>query len=212
MTPTEIRNERLAKKIMKNLTRRHFESYFCKNAAEAIQKVMQLMPQGSTVTWGGSMTLRDMGLTQAVKQSGHYTVYDRDEATTPQAKRQCYLKAFDCDYYLTSVNAMSEDGVLVNIDGNGNRVAAITWGPKRVIMVVGINKVAASVEAALMRARHTAAPINTARMQLDTPCTRDGACHNCNAEHCICNYVHFMRNSYPAGRHIVILVNEPWGY
>lgn len=84
MTPTEIRNERLAKKIMKNLTRRHFESYFCKNAAEAIHKVMQLMPQGSTVTWGGSMTLRDMGLTQAVKQSGHYTVYDRDEATTPQ--------------------------------------------------------------------------------------------------------------------------------
>ena len=107
---------------------------------------------------------------------------------------------------------MSEDAVLVNIDGNGNRVAAITWGPKRVIMVVGMNKVAASVEAALMRARHTAAPINTARMQLDTPCTRDGACHNCNAEHCICNYVHFMRNSYPAGRHIVILVNEPWGY
>lgn len=212
MTPTETRNERLAKKIMKNLTRRHFESYFCQNAAEAIEQVMQLMPQGSTVTWGGSMTLRDMGLTQAVKQSGRYTVCDRDEAVTPQEKRQCYLKAFDCDYYLTSVNALSEDGVLVNIDGNGNRVAAITWGPKRVIMVVGMNKVAASVEAALLRARHTAAPINTARMQLDTPCTRDGACHNCNAEHCICNYVHFMRNSYPAGRHIVVLVNESWGY
>ncbi len=212
MTPIEIRNQLLVKKIMKNLARRHFESYFCQDAGEAIARVLQLMPPGSSVTWGGSMTVRDMGLTQAVKHSGNYTVYDRDEASNAEEKRQCYLKAFDCDFYLTSVNAMSEDGVIVNVDGNGNRVAAITWGPKHVIMVVGMNKVAPSVEAALARARGTAAPINAARMQLDTPCTSDGACHNCNAEHCICNYVHFMRNSYPAGRHIVVLVNQPWGF
>ncbi len=211
-TPIHTRNELLAQKLMKNLTRRHFESHFCHNASEAIELVQRLMPEGSSVTWGGSMTVRDMGLTRAIGQSGRYVVYDRDLVSNEEEKRQCYLKAFDCDYYLTSANALSADGVLVNIDGRGNRVAAMTWGPRHVIIVVGINKVEATLEAALTRARNTAAPINAARMQLDTPCTRDGLCHNCNSEHSICNYVHFMRNSFPAGRHIVILVDEPLGY
>jgi hypothetical protein len=99
----------------------------------------------------------------------------------------------------------------MNIDDNGNRVAAITWGPKKVIFIVGMNKVAQNVEAALARARSTAAPINAARFDIKTPCKTDGVCHNCNSPQSICNYVHFLRNS-PQGRHVVVLVGENLGY
>ena len=212
MTPIEIRNEKLAGKVMKNLTRRHFDSYYCATAKQAVEQVKRLIPEGSSVTWGGSMTLGEMGITQELKHDGRWKVLDRADAKGADETRRHYLKAFDCDYFLCSANAMTEDGVLVNIDGNGNRVAAITYGPRHVIFVVGLNKVCQNVEAALSRARGTAAPLNTSRLNLDTPCCKDGVCHNCNAEHCICNYVHFMRNSYPAGRHTVVLVGEPLGY
>ena len=126
--------------------------------------------------------------------------------------QQIYLQAFTADYYLTSANAISEDGVIVNIDGNGNRVAAITWGPKHVVFVIGMNKVAQTVEAALARARSTAAPINAQRFEIKTPCQADGRCHNCNSRDSICSYVHFLRNSRQQGRHIVVLVGEDLGY
>ena len=123
-----------------------------------------------------------------------------------------YLKAFDCQYYLASVNAMSEDGQMVNIDGNGNRVAAITWGPEHVILVVGLNKVCQDLDAAIKRARSTAAPVNMARFQLPTPCQTDGTCHNCLSPDSICNYISIQRMSHPAHRHIVLLVGESLGY
>lgn len=210
-TPREIRNEKLAHKMIANLERRHFEAYFCKTAADAIEQVKALMPEGSSVTWGGSVSIRATGITTALNK-GKYTVYDRDTITTPEQKEEIYRKAFDCDFYLSSVNAITEDGVLVNIDGNGNRVAAITWGPKRVIFVVGLNKVCQDVPSALARARSTAAPINAARFDINTPCQKDGICHNCNSPESICNYIHFLRNSHPAKRHIVILVDEDLGY
>lgn len=211
MTPREIRNEKLARKLVGNLERRHFNAFYCKTSEEAVRKVLEIIPHGSSVTWGGSMTIRDMGLTKALHEND-YTVYDRDEAATRDEAAGIYLKAFSCDYYLSSVNAISEDGVIVNIDGNGNRVAAITWGPKNVIFVAGINKVAQDVTAALSRARGTASPVNAARFDISTPCLKDGTCHNCNSPECICNYIHFMRNSHPVKRHTVILVGEDLGY
>lgn len=211
MTPKETRNEKLAHRMIKSLERRHFNAFYCKTSEEAVGKVLEIIPRGSSVTWGGSMTIRDMGLTRALHEND-YKVYDRDEATTREEAAEIYRKAFSCDYYLSSANAISEDGVIVNIDGNGNRVAAITWGPKNVIFVIGMNKVAQDVPAALARARGTASPINAARFDIDTPCMKDGACHNCNSPQCICNYIHFMRNSHPAGRHTVILVGEDMGY
>ena len=211
MTPTEIRNERLAAKLIKNLERRHFEAHYCHTAEDIISKVKSIIPEGSSITWGGSMSIRDIGLTQALKD-GNYVVYDRDDVTTNEEKLAVYRKAFEVDYYLASTNAISEDGVLVNIDGNGNRVAAITWGPKHVIFVVGLNKVAQDVEAALQRARSTASPINAARFDIDTPCQKDGICHNCNSPQSICNYIHFLRNSHPEKRHIVILTDLNLGY
>ena len=211
MTPQEQRNEQLAQTIIKNLKRRHMEGFYCATAEEAVKKVSELIEDGSSVTWGGTMTVRDMGIPQYLKDRGTLEVLDRDLAATPEEAQMTYLKAFSSDVYLSSANAISEDGVIVNIDGNGNRVAAITWGPKKVIFVIGMNKVAQNVEAALAMARSTAAPTNAARFDVKTPCKTDGVCHNCNSPQSICNYVHFLRNS-PQGRHIVVLVGEPLGY
>ena len=211
MTPTETRNEHLAQTIIKNLQRRHIQGFYCPTAEEAVKKVSELIADGESVTWGGTMTVRDLGIPAALKSRGTLQVLDRDLVTTAEEKQDMYLRAFSADVYLSSANAISEDGVIVNIDGNGNRVAAITWGPKKVIFVIGMNKVAQTVEAALARARSTASPINAARFDIKTPCQTDGTCHNCNSTDSICNYVHFLRNS-PKGRHVVVLVGENLGY
>ena len=211
MAPQEQRNERLAQTIIKNLKVRHIEGYYCASAQEAVQKVSDLIEDGSSVTWGGTMTVRDLGIPDFLKKRGTLNVLDRDLVKTPQEKQDMYLKAFSADVYLSSANAISEDGVIVNIDGNGNRVAAITWGPKKVIFVIGLNKVAQTVQDALARARSTASPTNAARFDIKTPCQIDGVCHNCNSPESICNYVHFLRNS-PHGRHTVVLVGESLGY
>ena len=211
MTPKELRNERLAERMIKHLKRRNMEAFYCPTAAEAVKKVSELIADGSSVTWGGSMTIRDMGIPQALKDRATLEVLDRDEVTDREEVVKIYERAFTADVYLSSANAISEDGVIVNIDGNGNRVAAITWGPKKVIFIIGLNKVAQTVEAALARARSTASPINAARFDIKTPCQVDGVCHNCNSPESICNYVHFLRNS-PHGKHTVILVGEAFGY
>lgn len=212
MTIQEKRNERLGAKMVKAMQHRHFDAYYFATACEAKAKVNELIPDGSSVTWGGTMTIRDMGIPQMLRERETLDVWDRDAVETAEEKQEIYLRAFTADYYLSSANAISEDGVIVNIDGNGNRVAAITWGPKHVIFVVGINKVAQDTEAALKRARSTASPINAARFDIQTPCQLDGQCHNCNSPQSICNYIHFLRNSSKPGRIIVILVGENLGY
>ena len=211
MTPKEARNERLAQHLVRHLERRNMAACYCPTAAEAVKKVSELIPDGSSVTWGGSMTIRDMGIPAALHARATLNVMDRDMAKTRDEAQEIYRRAFTADYYLSSANAISEDGVIVNIDGTGNRVAAITFGPKHVIFIVSLNKVAQTVEAALARARSTASPINAARFDIKTPCHTDGVCHNCNSPECICNYVHFLRNS-PGRRHTVILVGEDYGY
>ena len=210
-TPQKLRNQRLAERLIKQLQRRHITAYYCPTAAEAVQQVSSLIADGSSVTWGGSMTIRDIGIPQTLRDRGTLEVLDRDLVTDRDEVVHIYEHAFTADVYLSSANAISEDGVIVNIDGNGNRVAAITWGPKQVIFIIGLNKVAQTVEAALQRARSTAAPVNAARFDIQTPCQLDGVCHNCNSPESICNHVHFLRNS-PRGRHTVVLVGESLGY
>jgi L-lactate utilization protein LutB len=211
MTPQELRNESLATKMIKNLNRRNMEAFYCPTAEEAVKKVSELIADGSSVTWGGSMTVRDLGIPDMLRRRGTLEVLDRD-LVEGEAVHDIYLRAFTADVYLTSANAISEDGVIVNVDGNGNRVAAITWGPKKVIFIIGMNKVAQTVEAALSRARGTASPINAKRFDIKTPCQVDGMCHNCNSPESICSYVHFLRNSRNKGRHVVVLVGENLGY
>lgn len=211
MSPIEIRNEKAAGKVIKNLARRNIEAFYCPTAREAVEKLLEMIPQGSSVTWGGSMSIRDIGIPAALADAGKYEVYDRDKAPDRAAATEIYLKAFSCDYYLSSANAITEDGVIVNIDGTGNRVAAITFGPRNVIFVIGMNKLTQNVDAALARARSLAAPVNTARFDIQTPCKLDGVCHNCLSDDCICNYIHYLRHS-PKGKHKVILVGESIGY
>ena len=211
MSPIDIRNEKAAGKVIKNLARRNIEAYYCPTAREAVEKVLEMIPAGSSVTWGGSMSIRDIDIPAALANAGKYKVYDRDKAPDRAAATEIYLKAFSCDYYLSSANAITEDGVIVNIDGTGNRVAAITFGPRNVIFVIGMNNLTQNVDAALARARSLAAPVNTARFDIQTPCKLDGVCHNCLSDDCICNYIHYLRHS-PTGKHKVILVGESLGY
>ena len=203
-------SDKLAPRVQKALESRNFETYYCKTAAQATQQALQLMPKGSSVSWGGSVTLREIGLLDAVTAGG-YEVIDRDCGTTPQERHQLMRQALLCHTYLTSVNAISEDGQFVNIDGTGNRVAAITFGPESVIAVVGMNKVCKTLEDAYTRARTYASPLNTVRLRLATPCAETGSCANCKTDACACSYIVTTRMCKVPGRIKIILVGEPLG-
>lgn len=206
------RNEKLAEKLIKNLKRRNIQAWYCPTGEEAAKMVSELIEDGSTVTWGGSRTIRDLGIPDILRERGTLNVLDRDLAEDREEQLRIYRQAFSADAYLTSANAISEDGVIVNVDGNGNRIAAISWGPKRVIFVIGLNKVAQTLEAAISRARGTASPINAQRFDIKTPCNIDGTCHDCNSPDSICSYIHLLRNCRNEGRHVVVLVGENLGY
>ena len=210
-TPMEMRNELLAQKIIKGLERRNMEGYYCKTKEEAVKKALEIIPEGSSVSWGGSMTIRDMGLTEALK-AGNYEAHDRD-ILSPEEQQKLYRQVFNMDCFVTSANAISEDGVIINIDATGNRVAAISFGPKEVVMVIGLNKVAKDADAALKRARGTAAPFNVNRFpNTQTPCKFDGTCHNCTAQGCICSSISILRYTPVKGRIKVILVDDTLGF
>jgi len=206
------RNALLAPRIIRALKGRKFQAYYCADAEEAAEKAISLIPPGSTVSWGGSVTLRETGLINRVYQKG-FTVIDRDQAKNTKERIDLMRQALLCDVYLSSVNAISEDGVLVNVDNVGNRVAAITFGPRRVILIVGMNKVCKTVKDAEVRARTYAAPVNAMRSSLkNTPCSLIGACEDCMEDACICCTIVKMRMCKVAERIIVILVGEPLGY
>lgn len=209
--PLEIRNELLGKYMVEKLEKRHFEAYYCPTAQEALKQAISLIPEKSSVSWGGSMTIRDMGLTKAM-HDGDYEVIDRDLGKNPEEIAELHRKGLLVDYYLMSANAISEDGVLVNIDGTGNRVAALSFGPKNVIIICGMNKVAKDVDAAVKRARSVAAPINSMRFLGKTPCATTGRCHDCTSPECICNQILITRVCRPANRIKVILVGEDFGF
>ena len=212
-TPLENRNDLLAARVVKSLQNRHFEAYYCKTSEEAVEKALSLLPEKESVTWGGSMTLEAIGLTKRLHECGRYRVLDRDKTSSFSEKHEAMRKAFFCDNYLTSVNAISEDGQMVNVDGNGNRVAAMAFGPKQVIVVAGMNKVVKTLDDAISRARNYASPINAQRVpNIATRCRSTGACEDCKSADCICTYIVTTRISRPAGRIKVILVGETLGF
>ena len=205
------RNRMLGETIIKGLESRNMEGYYVESKEEALEKALELIPEGSSVSWGGSMSIAEIGLKDAIRQ-GNYTAYDREGAKNPEEKRKMELAAYDCDFFLCSSNAITEDGVLVNIDGNSNRVSAICAGPRNVLMIVGMNKVARDVESAMSRARNEAAPINAQRFGLSTPCSKTGACFDCKISDTICCQFLVTRYSKRPGRIKVILVNEELGF
>lgn len=202
------RNELLAQKVMKGLESRNMKAYYAGDKGEALKIALELIPEGSVVTMGGSMSAHEIGLVDALK-NGDYNFVDRDAVAD---KRAAMLAAYDADYFLTSANAITEDGVMVNIDGNSNRVSAIAQGPRHVIVIVGMNKVCPDVDTAMKRARNVAAPINAQRFGLNTPCSKTGSCMNCKSPDTICCQFLITRFSRHEGRIHVIMVNDSLGF
>ena len=211
MDVRKMRNEALGKRVVAALESRNMEAYYVETKEEAVQKALELIPKGSSINMGGASSVKECGLYDAVS-NGDYEFYDRDKVETPEEKAEIALKAFSSDYFLGSVNAMSEDGVFINIDGNANRVAAYAYGPKHVLLIVGMNKIVKSQEDALHRARNEAAPINAQRFGLSTPCAKTGPCMNCKSPDTICCQFLITRYSRHEGRIHVILVNDDLGF
>ena len=202
------RNELLAQKVIKGLQSRNMTGYYAATKEEALARALSLIPEGSSVTMGGAMSAHEIGLVEALK-AGNYRFIDRDAMAD---KRAAMLAAYDADFFLTSANAMTEDGEMVNIDGNANRVSAIAQGPKKVLVIVGMNKICGDLDGAMKRARNVAAPINAQRFGLNTPCAKTGACMNCKSPDTICCQFLITRFSRHAGRIHVILVNDVLGF
>ena len=196
--------------VAEAMKKRGFDAYYVSTAEEARAKALELIPEGSTVSWGGSVTIDKIGLKQAVIEGG-YEVINRDEAKTPEERTEFMRKGLTCDVFLMSANAVSEDGQMVNIDGNGNRVAALCFGPKEVIVIAGMNKVAGSLEEAYVRARRFAAPVNAQRFDFETPCSKTGMCADCLSPQCICSQMVVTRRT-SSGRIKVILVGDDLGF
>ena len=205
---TRKRNRLLAETVIKGLESRNMTGYYAETSEEALQMALELIPEGASVGMGGCMSAKEIGLTDALR-SGKYDFIDRD--ATPN-KREAMLATYDADYFIASANAMTEDGVIINIDGNANRVSAIAQGPRYVVFIVGMNKVCKDVDHAMKRARNVAAPINSQRFGLSTPCTKTGSCFNCKSPDTICCQILITRYSHHEGRIHVILVNEDLGY
>lgn len=205
------RNDLLAEKVMKGIVSRNMTAYYAKTKDEALKLALEIIPENSTVSMGGAMSAHEIGLVNAIK-NGNYTFIDRDGAKTEDEKRFAQLKAYDADYFLASANAMTEDGIIVNIDGNSNRVSMIAQGPKHVLFIVGMNKICPDVDAAMKRARNVAAPINAQRFGLNTPCSKTGSCMDCKSPDTICCQFLITRYSRHNDRIHVILVNDNLGF
>ena len=203
-----MRNEKLANYVIKGINSRNMTGYYAADKAEALKIALSLIPENSSVTLGGCMSAREIGLVDALV-SGPYNFIDRDKYSD---KRAAMLAAYDADVYLTSANAMTRDGILVNIDGNSNRVSAIAHGPRKVIVIAGMNKVCDDLDSAMKRARNVAAPMNAQRFGLSTPCSVNGTCFDCKSPDTICCQFLITRYSRHKDRIHVILVNDNLGF
>ena len=201
------RNEMLAQQIIKGLQSRNMTGYYAEDKEAALKQALELIEENSTISMGGCMSAHEIGLVQAL-QEGNYQYLDRSK----MEPREGLLAAYDSDVFLSSANAMTSDGILVNIDGNSNRVSCIAQGPKKVIFIVGMNKVCDDLDSAMKRARNVAAPINAQRFEVKTPCKETGKCFDCKSPDTICCQFLITRYSRHTGRIHVILVNDNLGF
>ena len=201
------RNELLAEKVIKGLKSRRMNGYYAADKAEALKLALNLIPEGSSVSMGGGVSVEEIGLKEALKE-GNYRFIDRETMD----RRKAYLAAYDCDFFLAGANAVSDDGVIVNIDGNANRISAIAYGPRKVIFLVGINKICSDVDSAIKRARTVAAPTNAQRFDINTPCKKLGTCLDCKSPDTICCQMLITRFGFDPERFHVIIVGENLGF
>ena len=197
--------------LIRQLEKRGMNGIYCATCQEAAVAVAKMIPAGSTVTWGGSETLEESGIMDRVR-SMDVKLLDRKSAKTPEESRSLYGEIFCADYFLTGTNAITVDGELVNIDGNGNRVACLIFGPQHVIVAVGMNKICANVEDAIRRIHTMACPPNAVRVKASTPCAKTGVCSDCLSPDCICCQTVITRKSRHPGRITVVLIGEDLGF
>lgn len=201
------RNEKLAEVVIKGLQSRNMSGYYAASKEDALKQALELIPEESTISMGGCMSAHEIGLINAL-ENGNYNYLDRSKMET----REGLLAAYDSDIFLSSANAITNDGIMVNIDGNSNRVSCIAQGPQKVIFIVGMNKVCADLDSAMKRARNVAAPINAQRFDIKTPCKETGKCFDCKSPDTVCCQFLITRYSKHVGRIHVILVNDDLGF
>lgn len=212
MTPKQEAYKNLGNSMIKNFQKRNMEAYYCETSEDAVKLALELMKDGGTVGMGGSSTVKEIGLVDALKSSDHLEFIDRSVAKTPEEKQEIFFKSIQCKYFLMSSNAITIDGELVNIDGNGNRLACLMCGPEQVLVIAGMNKVVDDVESAVQRVGTHAAPPNAVRLGTRTPCATLGHCNDCHSDDCMCAHIVVTRHSRQKGRIKVILVGEELGY
>lgn len=210
LEPIKNKYEKSGPKVVEALKKRHFDAYYVSTKEEALKKALEIIPQDHSVAWGGSMSVDSIGLKDELQKRGNVLI-DRDKGKTPQEKDELMLKALGCGTFLMSSNAITENGELFNIDGKANRVAALCFGPKSVVIIAGMNKVVQDLDAAYKRVRGYSAPANSQRFEIKTPCKITGECADCTSPDCICNQLVTTRLCKPAGRIKVILVGEDLG-
>lgn len=201
----------IAKKLIPMLEKRNFDVYYCENGDEAANKAMSLIDKNDSVSWGGSYTVSQIGLIEKLRTSG-YNLIDREKGGSAEERAEIIRQGLLADTFLMSSNAVTEDGILVNIDGNGNRVAAMCFGPKSVIIIIGMNKVCPTLEEAEDRAHNIAAVKNAERFGLTKTGCAHGKCVNCLSDECMCSYIVKTRRSKEKGRIKIILVGESLGF
>lgn len=212
MTPKKEAYKLLGNTVIKNFAKRNIEAFYCDTKEDAVVLALDLMKDGGRVGMGGSETIIETGLIDAIKNCDTLQFIDRNLAKTPEEKRAIYLETLAADYFLMSSNAITIDGELVNIDGNGNRVASLIYGPNKVLVLAGMNKIVEDVDAGLQRIGTHAAPPNATRLALRTPCASVGHCTDCQSEDCMCCQVVVTRRSRHKGRIKVILIGEELGF
>ena len=201
------KNEALAQTVIKGLESRNMTGFYAASKEDALKTALSLIPENSTIAMGGCTSATEIGLIDALK-NGKYNYIDRAQ----MEPRAGLMAAYDSDIFLASANAMTSDGEIVNIDGNANRVSCIAQGPKKVVFIVGMNKICADLDSAIKRARNIAAPTNAQRFNIDTPCKKTGKCFDCKSPDTICCQFLITRFSKHPGRINVILVNENLGF
>ncbi|MCR5613032.1 lactate utilization protein [Treponema sp.] len=210
MDPKKLRDNKIGPKVVEALEKRFFEAYYIESKDDVLKKVLELIPQDESVSWGGTMTVDSLGIKEALKEKG-YTLIDRDTAQTPEERQKLMHDALNCGTFLMSSNAITEKGELFNIDGAANRVAALCYGPKHVLVIAGVNKIVKDMDAAYKKVRTYTAPINAQRFCKTTPCSITGECGDCINQESICAQFVETRICRPAKRIKVIIVGEDLG-
>lgn len=198
--------------LIKNLKNKNYDAFYASTKKEALKLIMKLIPEGATVGLGGSMTAAEIGIHKALEE-GNYMLYNQYKAGIAKDKAaELRTKGLTAEYYVTGTNALTIEGELINLDGLGNRVAAITYGPEKVIIIVGINKIVPSIDAGIERTENYAAVLNCKRLNTDTPCVKAGVCVDCNVPTRICNHLLITYQQRKKGRVTVVIVGEELGF